>query len=373
MLELINVRNGAVLNHRDGIENADSLTFKLEGLADPRARVLVNGAETERMDRHFSAPVTLTRRRNDITVSASDNSGDISRRITVLWDKKSFRRFNFFFDDCIFFLTEIARERPKSLFDHFFLKCLREIHRDCGAKFTLNLFFHDDHHGFELTSFPDNYRAEFMDNRDWLRLSFHSRSEFPDRPYQNTTEKALSGDYDLVRNEIIRFAGEEVFIQPCVIHWAITNPANLHVLHERGVRSLSGGYIGARTYIGENHPVEVSDIGYFWEQDVTHYLAARRIFYDRNSDICFYKGVFCANYVPLEQVESHMNELFAADPHNETLGLMTHEQYSYPDYCRYLPDHLERVALACRMAVAAGYHPVFFAEGMLGNPILPDK
>ncbi len=367
MLELVNVRHGAVLNRNDGTEGADALEFRVEGIAEPGAEVRVNGQETERVDRQFAATVRLTQEINQIEVAADDNYGKIIRQLAVIWDRNSFRRYNFFFDDCSFFLTEIAKVRPRSLFDHFFLKRLREIHRKFGSKFTLNLFYHDDHHDFSIRDFPGIYRQEFMDNREWLRLSFHAYSEFPDRPYQNATAEKLAADYDLIKGEIERFAGPEVFIAPCVIHWAMTNPANLTVLKERGVNSLSGAYIGGRTRIGESHSVPVTDIGYHCEQDVARYIDARKVYYHAGLGMYFYKSVFCANYFPMEQIENHLQAQFNNPVYNETLGLLTHEQYSYPDYASYLPDHLDRIELACRLATEAGYKPVFFAEGLLGN------
>ena len=51
----------------------------------------------------------------------------------------------------------------------------------------------------------------------------------------------------------------------------------------------------------------------------------------------------------------------------DTLSLMTHEQYTFPDYFNYIPNHLDRVETACRLATEKGYKPVWFPEGILGN------
>ena len=51
----------------------------------------------------------------------------------------------------------------------------------------------------------------------------------------------------------------------------------------------------------------------------------------------------------------------------DTISLMSHEQYTYEDYFNYIPDHLDRVELACRLATEHGYKPVWFPEGILGN------
>ena len=54
-------------------------------------------------------------------------------------------------------------------------------------------------------------------------------------------------------------------------------------------------------------------------------------------------------------------------PDRDAISLMTHEQYSYPDYFNYIPNHLDRVEAACRLATEHGFQPVWFPEGILGN------
>ena len=112
MLEVTNIRNGAILNHARGTETDDYLEIKVEGIADPQAIVKVNGADVERADRFFSAPVRLTQKINEIVVSADSSFGEQQLRLTVLWDKKSFKRYNYYIDDCSFFYTDIAKQRP---------------------------------------------------------------------------------------------------------------------------------------------------------------------------------------------------------------------------------------------------------------------
>ena len=71
---------------------------------------------------------------------------------------------------------------------------------------------------------PDIWKNEFIDNSDWLKLSFHSYSEFPDRPYAEADAETFGHDWDITKNEIVRFAGEQTFIAPCVIHWGTSTP-----------------------------------------------------------------------------------------------------------------------------------------------------
>ena len=367
MLEITNLRDGAVLNRHNGTETKEYLEIKIEGLADPQAAVTVNGVPALRCDRHFSAVVRLTERVNKITAAADDYYGEKSLTITVLWDKNSFKRCHFFFDDCCFFLRDITQLKPDSIFDTMFLGRLKQIHQKYNSKFLLNLFFSDDHHkDFTLADVPDCYKGEFQANKEWLQLSFHARSEFPDRPYQHADSEKLAADFDEVYNEVCRFAGPECFTPPMVLHWAMTNPENFHVLKERGTGCLSGGYLGCVVSVSEKaHAVAVADVGYFYEQDVAHYLCdSGPVMYDRKYDIVLGTGMVCCNY---DDIPTLQKKFAALPPTQDIVSLMTHEQYSYPDYFNYIPDHLDRVEEACRLAAAYGCTPAWFSKGIWGN------
>ena len=364
MLEITNYRDGAVLDRHNGTETADYLEITVEGLAAPQAEVRVNGVAAQRRDRFFSCKIRLTEKINTITAESSDYFGIKTQTITVMWDKNSFKRYNFFVDDCSFFLRNIAVNRPASIFDELFLGRLKKIHDKFGTKFTLNLFFHDDHHDFSIADFPVDYRSEFQGASDWLRMSFHAYSEFPDRPYQHADQAKLAADYDQIYREVCRFAGEECFIPPMVIHWAMTNPDNFSVLKERGTRCLAAGFIGAIAYIGEKHASRVTDIGFHYEKDVALYIESAHRFYDRFHDIVLMNNLFCCNYADQEVIARKFAEI---ENNRDTVSLMTHEQYSYSDYFNYIPDHLDRIEKACELAHKNGYVPVWFNEGLQGN------
>ena len=54
------------------------------------------------------------------------------------------------------------------------------------------------------------------------------------------------------------------------------------------------------------------------------------------------------------------------------MSLSSHEQYSFPRYFNYQPDHLAKLEAAVKTAVELDYKPVFFSDGLLGNPAVPD-
>ncbi len=155
MLEITNIRHGAVLNHLHGREDERSLTVRLEGISSHGHPVQINGQQAEMEGRRFIGEITLEEKINQVTASTKTPYGNYSQELTLVWDKKSFRRCNFYIDDHIFFLTDLAKERPKRAFEHFYLAGLKKIHDRLGLKITLNCFYRNDHHDFTLDQMPD--------------------------------------------------------------------------------------------------------------------------------------------------------------------------------------------------------------------------
>jgi len=369
MFDVIFPRNGAILNHNHGRETADGLEIEVRGVGGVTGCVTVNGVPAAFDGTGFAAKVILKEKFNRIKAVFEDAYGTLTREFQVVWDKGSFKRYNFFIDDNSFFLTEIARDRPASLFDHFYLKFLREMNRKYGAKITLNCFFenaHDPDH-FTMDKFPTDYKAEFQDNAEWLRLSFHARSEFPDRIYQNSDAETLGRDFDRVVAEIERFAGAEAYIAPVVLHWAICRPEAIKALTDRGVRVLEGQFINPRTGIDDGGtPEMICDIGYFMNLDDARYLEAQRKMWDFRHNVAYCKGDCTANLWTPAQIREMVTQV-ANSTQGDTLSIATHEQYTFPHYFNYLPDHCERVETDIRTATELGYKPVFFAQGFFGN------
>ena len=364
MFDVTFPRNGALLNRNHGVENADGLKIKVRGICDSaEGTVKVNGVTAERYGMEFSCEVTLKDVFNTIEAELADEYGTMTRTLKVVYDKNSFLRYDFFIDDNIFFLTDIARERPAKLFDHFYLKALKNMHDKYDACFTLNTFFANNHEPFDLTQVPDCYKSEFIDNSDWLRLSFHSYSEFPDRPYQNTNAEKLAADYDLVYNEICRFAGKEAFIVPEVLHWAMARPSTFGELRKRGVRIMEGQFVSPRTGLNDNSGDDrITDVGYYRNINDAIYLEENRYLYDFRYQLLFVRSDCTCNLTSCEDIAEKLGAI-----QRDTIGVATHEQYTFPRYFNYLPDHLDRIETAVRTLHERGYKSVFFSEGILGN------
>ena len=368
MNQITSLRNGTIVNKFYGKVTGGVLALPVSGIADEDAAVTVNGVEAQRLGTQFTAVIPVSEKITEITMTAENTLGKVTHSIKVLYDKDSFKRYNFLIDDNSFFWTEIVKTKPLSLFDQFYLKFLKRMHDEYGTKFTLNLFFRNDHEFCELSSMPDTYKGEFADNADWLKMSWHAYSEFPDRPYQNATAEKVASDYDLIKGEICRFAGEGSFIPPVAAHWSMIRPDGMEELVKRGVRVMTSQFINPKTSLTEKQKAaHLCDIGFFQNLRECLYLEQEQILYSFAQQVIYLHGMLICNYWKPEDIVPKLNEVKAASLRHELLSLETHEQYTFPGYFNYLPDHTERMETAIRWATEEGYAPVFFAEGILGN------
>jgi hypothetical protein len=351
--------HGAVLNHRHGEVVDGGLKIRVAGQAPPNDSVMVNGVPAQRSDSRFNCNLTLHAKETEIVAVSQGNGDRQERRVRVLWDRLSQSRYRFSIDDNSFFLRDIARKDYASLFDCFYLKGLRELHTKYGTRFVLNIYYTTED-GFELPQFPDRYKGQWRDNSDWLKLAFHARANLPDRPYQNAPASQLIADLDQVAEQIRRFAGEQTYSPPTVIHWGMVQPTALKPLYERGVRVLSGYF---RRQNG------VYDVNYLLDDARSEYLSRHDALMDFDSGIVFSRVDIVCNNTPIEQIAPTLEPL-SKDPNQaEIMDLFTHEQYFWPFYSNYVPDHFERLDTTIRWVTKHGYKPVFFHEGFLGTAV----
>ena len=392
MIEITNYRQGAILNHNHGKEGKKSLKVTVQGISKGGWPVTVNEQPAVMEGRHFSAEIELTQRVNVVKASVVTPYGTYSQELTLVWDKKSFKRFNFFIDDHSFLFTDLSKQRPKKAFDHFYLAALKKIHDKYGFKVTLNSFYHNDHEEFLLKDMPDIWKSEFQDNSDWLKFSFHAYSEFPDRPYAEATAATFGKHWDMVQKEIERFAGPECFIAPVVIHWANVHPAVAQEAIRRGVTAYSNNFrlrvmggpsledrqrggnmktIEKRSLSGVDCGNELAGMAmHYGMQEEKDFMDKNIVYYDPQLGVSFFHNTVCCNLVPLAEIPKKYAVAIQRNEERgtEILGVASHEQYSFPYYDNYLPDHLKRLETATRCLVEAGYQPVFFSQGFLGNP-----
>ena len=350
--------HGAVLNRRHGTETPEGLKIRVRGQAPASGQVTVNGAPASRDGRSFRADIVLRRPETDVVAAWQDNGSRREARVRVVWDRYSVPRYRFSIDDNSFFLRDVAQKGYASLFDCFYLKGLRDLNKKYGAKFVLNIYYTTGE-DFSLPQFPDRYKGQWRDNAEWLRLAFHANADKPDRPYQDAPPERLAADFDRVAEQIRRFAGEATYTPPTVIHWAMLRAESLPVLARRGVRALSG-------YFRPGHG-RAWDINYCLDDARSEYLWRHDALKDFATGIVFSRVDIVCNETPIERIVPTLARA-AADPNQaEIMDLFTHEQYFWPFYVRYLPDHFQRLDTAIRWVTEHGYKPVFFHEGLLGG------
>jgi len=349
--------HGAVLNRRHGVATAQGLKIVVRGRAPTGVPVRVNGSAARRQGNQFLAEIVLRQKETDVVAVAESGASRHEDRVRVVWDRHSIPRYRFSIDDNSFFLRDIVEKGYKSLFDCFYLKGLRDLNQKYGARFVLNIYYTTGG-DFSLPQFPDRYKAEWRDNAEWLRLAFHAHADKPDRPYQDAAPERLIAELDEVADQIHRFAGEQTYTPPTVIHWGMVRPEALVPLAKRGVRVLSGYFRpgqGGRWDI--NYRLDDRRSAYLWEHEALK---------DFESGIVFSRIDLVCNNTPVDRTVATLAPLAENPNLAEIMDLFTHEQYFWPFYTRYVPDHFRRLDTAIRWVHERGYKPVFFHEGFLG-------
>ncbi len=357
LLQIQEPFHGAILNRRNGRAVEGGLEIPVLGEAPLGDRVEVNGVPAQRAGTAFTSSVILRGKETEITAVSTGSQGQAEHRVRVVWDRYSEPRYRFSIDDNSFFLRDVIRKQYASLFDCFYLKMLRDLNRKYGAKFVLNIYYTTED-GFELPQFPDRYKGEWKDNAEWLALAFHAYANEPARPYQYASPATLIADLDKVAEQIHRFAGEETYSPPTVIHWGMVQPSVFKPLYQRGVRVLSGYF---RKQNG------IWDINYLLDDERSEYLSRHDALMDFESGIVFSRFDIICNSTPLPRIVPTLEPL-VQDPNTaEIMDFLTHEQYFWPFYPNHLPDHPQRLDAAIRWATEQGYKPVLFHKGFLGG------
>ena len=295
----------------------------------------------------------------------------------------------FFIDDVIWCFRDIARQKPKSIFDNGYMKMLKKAHDDNGLTVQLNLFYRTDffygNDEFTLSEMPDTYKDEFQQNKDWLRLAFHAKQEFPDYPYVNATYQDVKDNFETIQKEVERFAGPGCYSDVLCTHWLPLSKEACRALADCGIRLLAPSYGDRFEFTGDQ-----SVLPYGHAQRLMNNRQPETMLFTRKTDdvrirasICGYNhipqeeyekimgkncsikdkefnlgyrqlsGGPCLNLNTLEEIEEKLNTLI--ENNWEYIGVATHEQYYYEDYFVYQPDTPEKVYLMSKILHDAGY------------------
>lgn len=263
-------------------------------------------------------------------------------------------------DDNIWFLCDLTHHSAQysSLFDHPYLAMYKRLHETYGTAVRLNLFAENDERyterygTFALENMTERYRDEFRANAHWLRFAFHSKTEFPARPYEFSTGEDIAEDCRRVHNEVRRFAGEECLETATTIHFGTANLAGTKALYAEGVRVL----------MGFTESSSATDVRYYLTDEQVQEVKKYGVWKDAETDMAFGVIACVLNCQSADASQKILENFRQKYPYCRHLELMIHEQYFYEHYGAYLPDFEERVSAGCRWCTENGYAPVFSGD-----------
>jgi hypothetical protein len=346
--------DGDMLTPYDGKVSAEGLLTDFAVEAPPGLKIKINGSETRYENGRYTTPLLLRNYEN--AVEAVETVSGSKTVIKVYYLKNVIDRYRLSIDDNIWFLRDIQANSGKyrSIFENPYLGFLKHVHDTFGTRIHLNLFYQTE--GFNLSQMTDKYKSEWKDNAEWLRLSFHALSEFPDRPYLTAGYEQVKNDCILVKDQIRRFAGEELMGPVTTLHWGAAIVDGCRALKDQGYKALAG-------YFNAEGPDTVS---YYLNDEQRLHINDRFLWRDNREDLIFSRMALVINTVRLDEIVPLLDKLRSEGHKPPYADLMIHEQYFYPDYFNYQPDFREKVITAVKWAVDNGYKPAFLSDCVLG-------
>lgn len=359
--------DGDCLNADDGTQSADNLMCTVIVESRPNCQVIVNDtpARYQEQDHAYYAKISLQKGLNRLIAKNTDNlTEDI---VSVFFLPETKGKYRISSDDNILFLHDITQNKDiyTSIFDNPYLSVYKKAHDLFGAKVHLNLFyeFNQDsaqdyekkRQNFDLSMMTDKFKNEWEKNSDWLKLSFHARSEYPDKPYQFAVPATIISDYQAVRNEIIRFAGEKTFSNEITtIHWGEMPISGVSALRKNGQKALMGYF--------EISPNGEPVVSYYLPTAIAEHVGERDFWYDKETDMFFGRIDRVLNSRTLEYTLDKVRFAMEHPHRGGFVSIMIHEQYFYSDYKGYLSDFEERVLESAKLLFEHGYTGAFITE-----------
>jgi len=342
--------DGDMLSAYDGNVSDGGILTEVKLSGSPDLKLKVNGITAKYSAGTFTAALQLKDYKN--TIEAVDSVSGEKAGIVVYWLKNVVDHYRLSLDDNIWFLKDINANAGKyrSIFENPYLGMLKQVHDTFGTKIHINLFYQTE--GFNLSQMTDKYKGEWKDNAGWLRLSFHALQEFPDRPYLTAGYDQVKRDCILVKDQIRRFAGEELMGPVTTLHWGAANVEGCRALKDQGYNALAG-------YFNAEGPDTVS---YYLNDEKRLNVNNRFIWKDNKEEIILSRMALVINTVKLEEIVPYLESLRSSGHRPPYVDLMIHEQYFYPSYFNYQPDFRDKVMTAVKWAADKGYKPAFLSE-----------
>jgi hypothetical protein len=352
MIQFISPIDGDMLHAGDGEIYEGRLSTVAKVAASPGARIQINGIEAVASGEYHTAAILLERYENTVEAVNIDTGEKAQIRVYLL--KNLYGHYRLSIDDNIWFLRDIQQNSASytSLFDNSYLGFLKGVNQQYGTKIHLNIFYETD--GFNLSEMTDKFKDEWKANAGWLRLSFHAKGEFPDRPYIAAGYDQVKADCDQIVSEIKRFAGEEVMTSVTTIHWGEATVEGSRAMRDAGYRGQLGYF---------NVDDDRAPVSYYLSVEQRRHMKKRFIWMDTAEGIVFIRSSIVLDTTPLNDIVSSL------DSYEQTLGkkppyvdFLIHEQYYYPFYQAYQPEYREKILTAVQWATNNGYTPAFLCD-----------
>ena len=355
VVKIISHIDGDMLTANDGLVKDGSLLIKVMISAPRNLIIKVNGNQAIYDGEYFTSDVLLNKYENKIIVTELMTRS--SQVIRVYWLNDILGKYRFSLDDNIWFLKDINNNSGtyRSIFNNMYLGFLKQVHDTFGTKIHVNIYYQTD--GFNLSQMTAKYRSEWKDNADWLHLSFHALQNDPDRPYITAGYDEVRRDCEMVKEQISRFAGEEVMGPVTTLHWGAATIDGCRALRDCGYKALAGYFVVEK----EKEPVS-----YYLSEDKKLNLSKRIAWKDTSEDIIFSRINIVINSYKLDEIVPYLDAI-KNDPHRSAfMEVMIHEQYFHPTYVAYQPDFREKVIKTIRWVTDNGYKPAFLNEVLFG-------
>ena len=357
--------DGDHLNDRDGKITGDSLFFTASVQSAPGCELWIGDVRASEGDGIYRAEVRVPF--GESTLTAKNMTDGTSATVKLYFSTRSVGKYRISSDDNILFLADITKNKDvyTSIFDNPYLAVYKKAHDLYGAKVHLNLFYAFDREAakhfsaqrpdFDLSMVTDKFKAEWEQNADWLKLSFHAHAEYPDNPYVNATAEQITAHYTAVRREVLRFAGEATFSEVATtVHWGSANAECTAALRDLGHRVLAG-------YFTLNKKGEPS-VSYYAPRSLVEHVTTRDLWTDTQVGMHFSRIDRVTNIGTLEDVMADVEDVIA-DPHRSGfVSIMIHEQYFYEDYKNHRPDFEARVLEPAKLLAEKGYKGALLHE-----------
>lgn len=256
-------------------------------------------------------------------------------------------------DDNIWFLKDLAMNASiyNSIFDNKYLNFFKSVHDLYGTKVHFNIYYETE--GFNLADMPTCFKEEWIENAQWIRLTFHALADAPSYPYKNASYQKVYDDCDLVNKQIKRFAGEELLSPFTTLHFVEATREGCCALRDCGYWGLVGLF-----RIKDNK----QELSYFLDKNEVTFLQQHSFYKEARTGLVFVKNDVVLNYFKREEIIPYLQSIKKANVNKDFFEIMIHEQYFYPSYKSYQSDFCEKISDAVSWLSMQGYQSIFLED-----------